>query len=122
MGRTELEKQSLETAERYLELYNTTPEQFVKLYTEDCLIGDAIRGRDNLYKIESSYHSYAPNRKMRLDRMLVDGEVVPVQGRIKNADWGEDWEVPFCAILTCRDGMITEDYTYAEFSKLTSKD
>jgi hypothetical protein len=59
----------------------------------------------------------APKRKMRVDRTYAVGNVVIVEALLLDPDKGPDWQVPFCAVLTCRDGKIAMDWTYAEFTK-----
>lgn len=119
---SEVERQSLEVAKRYLELYNNS-EEFVLLYTEDCTVnGNVNYGREKLLATETGYHTYAPNRRMKLVAMHVDENIVTFQGQIVNDDFGKDWKIPFCAVLTCKDGMITSDYTYADFAALRGPD
>ena len=116
------EKATRALAEKYLELYNkATPDsdEFVMIYSEDCVVnGGSTKGREALLAIEQGYLKFAPKRKMRLDALHIDGNVAIVLGAIVDADRKGDWSVPFCAVLTCEDGYIVSDYTYAEFSKL----
>mgnify|MGYP001320381314 CR=1 FL=1 len=68
---SEVEKETRALAEKYLELYNTaTPESedFVMLYSEDCVVNGGTGGRAALLAIEQGYLRFAPKRKMRLDR------------------------------------------------------
>ncbi len=120
---SKLERQSIEIGEKYLELYNKDSEEFVQLYTEDCTVnGQVNHGRERLLATENGYLSYAPNRRMKLIAMHIDENVITFQGEIVNADWGEDWNVPFCAVLTCEDGLIASDWTYANFDNLRGPD
>ena len=36
---------------------------------------------------------------------------------VLDPDGGTDWQLPFCVVLTCRDGKIASHRTSAEFSK-----
>jgi hypothetical protein len=113
------EKRNREVAKRYEELYNTDVERFVhECYTSDCEVnGGFIRGYPHFVQIEQNVLRAAPQRKMRVDRTHVAGNVVVVEAVLLNPDQGPDWQLPFCAVLTCRDGKIATDWTYAEFSK-----
>ncbi len=116
-----LEKETRALAEKYLKLYNeATPESedFVMIYSEDCVVNGGDGGREALLAIEQGYLKFAPKRKMRLDALYIDGNVAIVQGAIVDADRKGDWSVRFCAVLTCKDGYIVSDDTYADFSKL----
>ncbi len=113
------EERSLEIAKRYEDLYNTDIERFVhECYTSDCEVnGGFIRGHEPFVTVERAVIEAAPKRKMRVDRRHATGNVVVVEAVLLDPDQGEDWKLPFCAVLTCRDGKIATDWTYAEFSK-----
>jgi len=113
------EKQNLEVARRYEETYNTDVERFVhECYTPDCEVNDGmIRGYEQFVQVEKNVLRAAPKRKMRVDRTYATGNVVIVEAVLLDPDKGPDWQLPFCAVLTCRDGKIATDWTYAEFSK-----
>lgn len=113
------EQQNLIVAKRYEELYNTDAERFVhECYTPDCEVnGGMIRGYEQFVQIEKNVLRAAPKRKMRVDRTYATGNVVIVEAVLLNPDQGPDWQLPFCAVLTCRDGKIATDWTYAEFAK-----
>lgn len=117
-----VEKETRALADKYLELYNlATPESedFVMIYSEDCVVNGNVIGREGLLAVEQGYLRFAPKRKMRLDALHIDGNVAIVQGAIVDADRKGDWSVRFCAVLTCEGGYIVSDDTYAEFAKLT---
>jgi ketosteroid isomerase-like protein len=113
------EQQNLAVAKRYEDLYNTDAERFVyECYTPDCEVnGGMIRGYEQFVQIEKNVLRAAPKRKMRVDRTYATGNVVIVEAALLNPDQGPDWQLPFCAVLTCRDGKIATDWTYAEFTK-----
>lgn len=120
--RDRLEQRNLEVGRRYVDFYNTDIEKFAETYTEDCLVNGGVhKNRGELLTSEKRFLAFAPNRKMRLVQMHVAGDVVTVQGQIIDPDRGDDWQVPFCAVLTIRDGLIATDWTYAEFSKLAER-
>ena len=113
------EQRNLDVAKRYENLYNTDVTRFVhECYTEDCVVnGGFIRGYEQFVKVEQNVLRVAPKRKMRVDRTHATGNVVVVEAVLLNPDQGVDWQLPFCAVLTCRDGKIFSDWTYAEFTK-----
>ena len=114
------EQRNLKVAAQYEELYNTDPERFVReCYTEDCEVyamgGVTIRGHEPFIKVEQRVLRAAPKRRMRVDRTHAAGNVVTVEAVLLNPDRGSDWQLPFCAVLTCRDGKIVTDRTYADY-------
>ena len=116
--RSAIEQRNLDVAQQYEDFYNTDIEQFVQIYTEDCIINGRInQGRDELLQNERAYLASAPRRTMRIGQKYAVGDVVIVLGVILDPDREPDWNVPFCAVLTFHDGKIALDWTYAEFSK-----
>ncbi len=113
------EDRNLEVAGSYEHLYNTDIERFVhECYAPDCEVnGGMIRGHEQFVRVEQNVLDAAPKRKMHVHHRHVSGNVVVVEANLVNPDEGEDWRLPFCAVLTCRDGKIVTDWTYAEFSK-----
>lgn len=113
------EQANLKLAKRYEELYNTDADRFIhECYTPDCVVnGGDISGYDQFLKVEKKVLSAAPKRKMKILRTYATGNVVVVEALLLDPDRGADWKLPFCAVLTCRDGKIASDYTYTEFSK-----
>lgn len=113
------EQRNLEVVKQYELLYNIDIKRFVhECYTPDCEVnGGMIRGHEQFVAVEERVLRAAPKRKMRVDRAYPVGNVVIVEAVLLNPDQGTDWQLPFCAVLTCRDGKIASDWTYAEFSK-----
>jgi limonene-1,2-epoxide hydrolase len=114
------EQRNLKVAAQYEELYNTDAERFVReCYTTDCEVyamgGVTIRGHEPFVKVEQRVLRAAPKRRMRVDRTHAAGNVVTVEAVLLNPDRGPDWQLPFCAVLTCRDGKIVTDRTYADY-------
>ena len=54
---------------------------------------------------------------MRVDRAHAMGNVVVVEVVLLDPDQGPDWQLPFCAVLTCRDGKIVTDRSSADWSQ-----
>ena len=113
------EERNLTVSRLYEELYNSDIERFVtECYTTDCVVnGGFIRGHEQFIQVERDVLAAAPKRKMRVDRRHVTGKVVVVEAVLLDPEQGDDWNLPFCAILTCRDGKTAADWTYADFSK-----
>ena len=112
-------ERNLALVDQWEALYNTDVERFVhECYTSDCEVnGGFIRGYEQFVQVEKNVLRAAPKRTMRVDRRYATGNVVIVEAVLLNPDQGPDWNLPFCAVLTCRDGKIATDWTYAEFSK-----
>lgn len=118
---TEQEQRNQATAHRYIELYNHDIERFVPdCYTPDCkayaMGGGVIDGPEQFLEVERTVLKAAPRRRMRLDHMHVAGDVVTVEVTLLNPDAGTDWELPFVAVLTMRDGKIAVDRSYADWT------
>jgi len=114
------EQRNLKVAALYEELYNTDVERFVReCYTLDCeayaMGSGTIHGHEQFIRVEQAVLGAEPRRRMRVDRAHATGNVVTVQAVLLNPEKGPDWQLPFCAVLTCRDGKIGTDRTYADF-------
>ena len=115
-------QRNLEVAARYELLYNTDIERFVReVYTADCVVycmgGPTIRGTDDFLKVEQTVFQAAPQRRMRVVHRHASGDAVVVEAVVTDAARGADWELPFVAVLTCRDGKIHTDRSYADWSR-----
>jgi hypothetical protein len=99
--------------------YNNDIERFVAdCYSPDCIVnGGAIRGHEQFLRVEKRVLRMAPHRTMRVERTHHCGDVVVVEAVLLDPDQGEGWSLPFCAVLSCSDGKIVSDWTYAEFAK-----
>ncbi len=118
---TEQEQRNIETAERYIELYNNDIERFVpECYTADCTVyamgAGVIEGAVQFLQVEHAVLDAAPKRYMRLDHMHASGDVVINEVTLLDPDAGDDWAIPFVAVLTMRDGKIAVDRTYADYT------
>lgn len=118
---TEEEKRNVENAKRYIELYNTDIDRYVReCYTPDCTVygmgAVAPANTEDWLKLEQAIHAAAPKRYMRLEHMHVSGAVVILEITLLDPDKGDDWSIPFVAVLTMRDGKIVLDRTYADFT------
>lgn len=117
-----LERRNLDTAHRYIELYNEDIERFVpECYTGDCRViasgAGVIEGPEAFLEVERKVLEVAPKRRMRLDHEHVTGDTVVLEITLLNPDAGEDWSLPFVTILTMRDGKIAVDTNYADWSR-----
>src|SRR5689334_7200976 len=116
------EQRNLKLAAQYEELYITDIERFVReCYTPDCeahaMGGGIIRGQEQFLRVEQAVLRAAPRRRMRVDRAHATGNVVIVEVVLLDPDKGPDRNIPFCAVLTCRDGKIVTDRSYADWSQ-----
>jgi ketosteroid isomerase-like protein len=116
------EQRNLDTARRYEALYNADIDRFVReVYTADCTVycmgGPTIHSADALLEVEHIVLRAAPDRRMRVDHYHAAGECVIVEAVITDPARGADWSLPFVAVLTCRDGKIHVDRSYAEWPR-----
>lgn len=115
------EQRNIETARLYVELYNNDVDRFVpECYTPDCTVyamgAGAIEGAEQFLQVEHAVLEAAPKRYMRHDHMHASGDVVTVEVTLLDPDQGDDWSIPFVAVLVMRDGKIAIDRTYADFT------
>jgi ketosteroid isomerase-like protein len=116
----ELERRNLEVVKHWAETYNHDVERFVpECYAENCsaasmLGGAKIEGRSRFLKLERRVLKVAPRRRIRLDHTHAVGDVVVVEATLFDPDQGDEWQSPFCAVLTFKDGLIVEDRTYLD--------
>lgn len=104
--------------QRWAALFNDDVEQLVtELYAPDCVVNGAPLGHEKMLRFERRVQAAAPRRTIRLDRTHAVGDVVAVEGALLDPDQGADWTLPFCAVLTWRDGRIASDNTYADYSR-----
>jgi limonene-1,2-epoxide hydrolase len=115
---------NLALVRRYEQTYNDDIEAFVRdCYSEDCTVslggGHELRGHEHFLAVERRVLQAAPRRHMRILRThATDGaDVVVAEAELLDPDQGDDWRLPFCAVLTCRDGRIIADWTYADYSR-----
>lgn len=119
---TENKDRNLAAAHRYIDLYNNDIERFVPdCYTDDCEVyamgGGVIEGPTKFLEVERNVLRAAPRRRMRLDHLHLAGDVVTVEVTLLDPDAGADWELPFVAVLTMREGKIAIDRSYADWSR-----
>jgi hypothetical protein len=73
--------------------------------------------RDKLVRFERRVLAAAPKRSIRLRHTHAVGDVTAVEGALVDPDRGDDWNLPFCAVLTWKDGLVVSDNTYTDFSR-----
>ena len=113
---------NLAVAERYVALYNTDPERFVReCYHADYQVGAMdlgwYHGVDKFIAVGKAVLKAAPLRKMRVDCMHATDTTVVVEAVVTDSSRGVNCELPFCAALEIRGDKIAIDRTYAEFNK-----
>ena len=114
-------EQNIELTRQWEKLYNEDAERMaLECYAVDCVVqamgGEPIHGNEALRKLETVVDAAAPNRLMRVDHRHASGDVVIVEAVLHDPDKGADWNIPFIAVLTIRDGKIIIDRTYAHWN------
>ena len=117
---TDKQQQNLAVARRYVELYNTDPERFVReCYHTDYKVGAMglgwFEGIDKFIEVEKAVWNAAPRRRMKILKMHATDDVVVVEAVVTNPDQGADWELPFVAVLEIRGDKIAVDRNYADY-------
>jgi predicted SnoaL-like aldol condensation-catalyzing enzyme len=105
-------------AEQWAQTFNSDVETLISdLYSPECLFTGVKLGHDKLLRFERRVLAAAPRREIRIDKTHAIGDVVTVEGVLLDPDQGADWKLPFCAVLTWRDGKVVSDNTYADMSR-----
>jgi hypothetical protein len=111
-------ERNLALAEQWAEAFNNDVEKLItELYAPDCLFSGVEFGHDRMLRFERRVLAAAPKRSMRIENTHAVGDVVTVEAVLLDPDRGADWKLPFCAVLTWRDGKVVSDNTYAELSR-----
>ncbi len=114
----QIEHNNNSLAERWAEAFNSDVEALItELYAPDCRFSGVELGHERLRRFERRVLAAAPRRAIRVDRTHAVGDVVTVEGVLLDPDRGAEWTLPFCAVLTWRDGKVVSDNTYAEMSR-----
>lgn len=114
-------EQNLKVAQRYVDLYNTDPERFVReCYHDDYKVGamgvEWFDGIEKFVEIEKAVLAAAPSRLMKVESMHATEDAVIVEANIVDETRGADWSLPMCAVLEIRGDKIAIDRTYADYS------
>jgi hypothetical protein len=111
-------ERNLALAEQWAEAFNNDVEKLiVGLYAPDCLFSGVEYGHERMLRFERRVLAAAPHRLIRVEKTHAVGDVVTVEGVLLDPDQGAEWKLPFCAVLTWRDGKVVSDNTYAELSR-----
>ncbi|MGH7805704.1 MAG: nuclear transport factor 2 family protein [Candidatus Binatia bacterium] len=116
--RNDSERNLLELVRHWEETYNTQVERMItECYAPNADVyftGGEAHGHEQFTRLEKAIVGAAPERRMRVDRVLFAGDdTVVVEAVVLNgADPG--YSSPFCAILTVQGGKIIRDHTYLE--------
>ena len=116
------QERNLELSIRWENLYNEDADRMVlECYAKDCTVspmgGSPIHGHDHLRKVEEAILKAAPRRLMRAEHRHASGDTVIVEAVLLDPDRGDNWKLPFIAVLTCKGGVIVTDRTYADWSQ-----
>ena len=105
-------------AEQWAEAFNTDVEKLItELYAPDCLFNGVEYGQDRMLRFERRVLAAAPQRSIRIEKTHAVDDVVTVEAVLLDPDRGADWKLPFCAVLTWRDGKVVSDNTYTDMSR-----
>jgi len=111
-------ERNLALAQQWADAFNNDVEKLVtELYAPECVFSGVEFGHDRMLRFERRVLKVAPNRSMRVENTHAAGDVVTVEAVLLDPDRGADWKLPFCAVLTWRDGKVVSDNTYAELSR-----
>lgn len=78
--------------------------------------GPTITEYGDFLAFEKSVVALAPKRYLRLDRVHASGnDVLVLEAVLLDPDRGPAWELPWCTVMTFRDGKIIEDRNYLDF-------
>lgn len=107
---------------RWETYYNEDAKRMVtECYATDCSVYPmglgVINGHAALTAVEDKVLEKAPNRRMRVERTHTAGETICVEATLLDSDQGEDWSLPFVAVLSVANGRIVTDRTYADWSR-----
>src|ERR1700760_4565248 len=96
------EQELLDLADRWAKFYNEDCDRMVfEVYAPDCKaypmgMDLVAEGQDKLKTIEDGMAEIAPKRRIDIVRKHVSGDdVVVVEAFMRDADKGDDWEIPF---------------------------
>ena len=118
MGNTIDDGSALALVEQWAEAFNNDVDRLIdELYAPDCTFLGVELGPERLRKFERRVLAAAPRRTARIERAHTAGDVVTVEGTLLDPDRGDDWHLPFCAVLTWREGKVVSDNTYADMSQ-----
>ncbi|MGQ0699352.1 MAG: nuclear transport factor 2 family protein [Panacagrimonas sp.] len=114
----EKQRKLLDVVIRYRDTYNDEVDRMVlDCYSSDALVsftGAEVRGHEQFLKVEQAILQAAPQRRMRIDRVLFAGEDTVVAEAVILDGERPDFFSPFCVIMTVRNGRIVEDHSYLD--------
>ncbi|MDA0823425.1 MAG: nuclear transport factor 2 family protein [Proteobacteria bacterium] len=116
------QERNLKLSEQWESLYNENADRMAtECYAMDAEIEamglSKIDGQAALREVEKVVDKAAPKRFMRVTQRHTCGNTVIVESVLYDPDKGEAWNIPFVAVLTCKDGKIVSDRTYANWAE-----
>lgn len=107
-----------ELVKAWEDTFNHDIERMVhELYAPDALLSGVVMGPEKFLRFERRVLAAAPRRAIRVVRSHSTEQGVVIEGELVNPDQGDDWKLPFCAVLGVDGGRIVSDNTYADFSR-----
>lgn len=123
------QERNRETLRRWERHYNTgdVAAMIRECYAPDCVMrvmgGASAHGYEPFLEFENAVLRLAPRRRLRIDRVHPCGEdVLVVEAVLLDPDRGSEWEIPWCTVLTFREGVIVDDRNYLDFSRWPSSE
>lgn len=111
-------ERNLALAEQWAQAFNSDVEKLItEFYAPDCLFSGVEYGHERMLRFERRVIAAAPHRSIRVEKTHAVGDVVTVEAVLLDPDQGAEWELPFCAVLTWREGKVVSDNTYADLSR-----
>jgi len=108
---------NLAVAEQWAETFNHDIDRMVnEIYAPDAVLGGIVMGPEKFLKFEKRVLAAAPKREMRVLHTHAVDDVVTVEAILVDPDKGADWKIPFCAVLTFKDGKVVADRTYGDMT------
>jgi ketosteroid isomerase-like protein len=105
-------------AEQWVAAFNDDVEHLARdLYAPDAVLNGTVMGTEKFLKFERRVLAAAPRRRAEVVAAHAAGDVLTVEAVLRDPDRGEDWRLPFCAVLHVADGKVVRDTTYADFTR-----
>ncbi len=109
---------TLAFVEQWAAAFNDDVERLARqLYAPDAVLNGTVMGTEKFLRFEQRVLAAAPRRRAEIIAAHPSGDTVTVEGVLRDPDQGEDWRLPFCAVLQLADGKVVRDTTYTEFSR-----
>lgn len=117
-----MEQDNRKTIDQWLRHYNAgrLHELIVDCYAPAFVLkimgGPTITKYGDFLAFEKSVVAMAPRRQLVLEHVHACGDhVLVLEAVLRDPDRGPAWQLPWCTVMTFRDGKIIEDRNYLDF-------